>query len=62
MTRSLQDLPHNELVDQFTDMVRWYHYDPYCADRPSQFEFDDLEEELRRRLAANDATQLNEDA
>lgn len=61
MSRPLQDLPYNDLLDQFTDMVRWFHYDPHGAARPSEFELDDLEDELRRRLASNEAPQSNDE-
>ncbi len=47
---SLQKLSNPDLLEQYADMVRWYHYDPMCAKRPSEFDLEDLETEVRRRL------------
>lgn len=51
---SLQDLPNPDLLEQYSDMVRWHHYDPMGAKRPSKFELDDLEAEVLRRLELTD--------
>ena len=53
---SLQALPNEDLLEQYADMVRWWHYDPMCAKRPSEFELDDLEAEVRRRLELGNPT------
>ena len=50
---SLETLPNPDLLEQYADMVRWYHYDPMGAKRPSEFDLDDLEAEVRRRLDVN---------
>ena len=38
------------LLEEYSDMVKWYHYDPMCTKQPSKFDLDELEAELRRRL------------
>jgi hypothetical protein len=48
---SLSELSNEDLLEQYTDMVRWWHYDPMGAKRPSEFDVDDLGSEMRRRLA-----------
>lgn len=50
---SLQELSNSDLLEQYTEMVRWHHYDPLCAQRPSRFALDGLEAEVRRRLDLN---------
>lgn len=46
----IQDLSNAQLLEEFTDMVRWRHYDPHGSERPSKFDLYDLQAELRRRL------------
>lgn len=48
----VQKLSNEDLLEQYTDMVRWSHYDPMGASRPSSFEIEDLRAELRRRMQA----------
>lgn len=45
-----QDLDIHDLVEQYTDMVKWYHYDPMGAARPSAFDQDELANEILRRM------------
>jgi hypothetical protein len=45
-----RDLDNTALLAQYTALVRWKHYDPSCVDRPSPFDLEDLESELRFRL------------
>jgi hypothetical protein len=49
-TISLDDLDDRELVEQFTYMVKWDHYDPMGAERPSIFDTDELGAEIRQRM------------
>ena len=49
---ALGALSNEALVEQFTSMSRWWHYDPVGRAQPSRFELEDLETELRRRLDA----------
>ena len=58
---SLETLSNSDLLEQYAGMVRWYHYDPMGAKRPSEFDLDDLETEVRRRLDVN-APALDEDS
>ena len=50
---SLETLSNPDLLEQYTDMVCWNHYDPMGAKRPSKFSMDELRAELRRRLDGN---------
>ena len=47
---SLETLSNEELVDQFSNMVRWWHYDPARRAQPSSFALKELHEEVHRRL------------
>lgn len=47
---AITDLSNADLLEQYADMVRWWHYDPMCSERPSEFDVDDLQAEVRRRL------------
>ena len=58
---SLENLSNPDLLEQYADMVRWYHYDPMGAKRPAEFNLDDLEAEVRRRLDGN-APAVDEDS
>ena len=51
--RTVSDLSTNELLDQYTSMVRWTHYDPMCRPQPSSFSVDELGDELLRRLGGD---------
>lgn len=46
----LENLANEDLLEQYADMVRFNHYDPLGAQRPSVFSADELEAELLRRL------------
>lgn len=57
----LSNLSHQDLVEQYSDLVRWFHYDPHAAPRPSEFDLDDLQEELLRRLEGPASKAENEE-
>lgn len=48
----VKDLASKDLLEQYADMVRFNHYDPMGATRPSSFSADELEAEILRRLRA----------
>lgn len=50
---SLETLSNPDLLEQYADMVRWHHYAPMDDKRPSEFDLDDLQAEVRRRLDVN---------
>ena len=50
-----------DLVEQFASMMRWWHYNPSGRARPSSFDVEDLEAELRRRLAVSSSDIPEED-
>lgn len=47
---SVETLSNEDLVEQFSNMVRWWHYDPAGRAQPSSFALEDLHEEIHRRL------------
>ena len=44
------ELDGPDLIDAFTKLVCWLHYDPMGAARPNTFDKDELEDEIMRRM------------
>ena len=57
MKRDIKDMDDEELIQQFEDTVRGWHYDPkgaYERMGDLDYEIDELKEELLRRLEEGD--------
>jgi hypothetical protein len=59
--KSIKKLSSYELIDYYSDAVKYWHYDPHGGNKP-KYDMYDLERELRARLDRNDVDENDADS